>query len=158
MSSPNSTFPFGSGLFSIMGLPKETAQLGSGTTIASYFLQKNPSYQITPQSSLSRATFALYRAFDEFLAEGAVTKQDVNGQLFEFVFVRRLFPGEILRVFVEDELQQLNGHVETAELVTVGHVNLSTTANLASTLVERGLEVVFTEVDARQFEAVHVLA
>ena len=88
----------------------------------------------------------------------AVAEQDVNGQLLEFVFVGRLFPGEILRVLVEDVLQELHRHIETAELVAVEHVNLRAAANLARSLVERGLEVVLAEVHAGQFQSVHVLA
>ena len=94
----------------------------------------------------------------EFLAECAVAEQNVDGQLFELIFVRRLLPGKIVRVLVEDVLQKLHRHVETAELVAVEHVDLRTATNLASALVERGLEIVLAEVHTGELEPVHVLA
>ena len=100
----------------------------------------------------------LNATFDKFLAECAITEKNVDRQLLEFIFVRRLFPGKILRIFVKNVLQQLYGHIKAAELVAVEHMNLRAATDLASPLVEGGLEIIFAEIHARKLEVVHVLA
>ena len=47
--------------------------------------------------------------------------------------------------------QDANCHVERAIDVAIRHMDLCTAADLACTLVERRLELIFAEVNARKF-------